>query len=330
MFLLCHSHGGNVALIALNDPGVRAQVTGLVFLNTPFLNRRIRDLGPNGGRWLLGMFGLPTLIAGLAVGKWWPFPVSRWILSGTLGVCGGLVMIFGERYLKRKRAEYTRSAPWVPDQIRTIILRTSSDEASLALAVTQLATWVANRLAQVLASVGSLIEHSLFGKGTRLAKVVKNTFWYLVVYTFVLFLTIYLGDRFGFPTGPLRFIAGWTATIVIYSTRLAFGAMMVTPVPIFLGWVATASALRFAGLADPTEALLYEISVDPTPNGTWQVIQIAALDSARPEEAMRFGESAPPQLAKAFALQHSMAHDDPAALKAISHWLSQMGSHGTK
>src|SRR4051794_35949670 len=36
-FIVAHSHGGNVAMYAMRDPAVRARITGVVCLATPFI-----------------------------------------------------------------------------------------------------------------------------------------------------------------------------------------------------------------------------------------------------------------------------------------------------
>jgi hypothetical protein len=42
-FIVAHSHGGNVALYAMRDPGARKIVNGIVTLGTPFIHARRRD-----------------------------------------------------------------------------------------------------------------------------------------------------------------------------------------------------------------------------------------------------------------------------------------------
>ena len=44
LFLVAHSHGGNIALAAMKNPSVRRSLYGVVFLATPFLFRRRRQL----------------------------------------------------------------------------------------------------------------------------------------------------------------------------------------------------------------------------------------------------------------------------------------------
>jgi pimeloyl-ACP methyl ester carboxylesterase len=46
IFLVAHSHGGNVALYALQNPEVESLVRGIIFLGTPFLSCRPTNLAP--------------------------------------------------------------------------------------------------------------------------------------------------------------------------------------------------------------------------------------------------------------------------------------------
>src|SRR6266571_3231628 len=43
-FLVCHSHGGNVGLMALRDPYIQERIAGVVCLNTPFVHAYRRSL----------------------------------------------------------------------------------------------------------------------------------------------------------------------------------------------------------------------------------------------------------------------------------------------
>ena len=44
-FIVAHSHGGNIALYALNHPELARKIRGVICLSTPFLNVRERNLG---------------------------------------------------------------------------------------------------------------------------------------------------------------------------------------------------------------------------------------------------------------------------------------------
>ncbi|WP_439544079.1 esterase/lipase family protein [Hyphomicrobium sp.] len=43
-FIICHSHGGNIALMALRDPSLQSKVAAVICLNTPFLHAFQRSL----------------------------------------------------------------------------------------------------------------------------------------------------------------------------------------------------------------------------------------------------------------------------------------------
>jgi len=42
-FVIAHSHGGNLALYALNDPRLQQGLSGIICMNTPFISATRRD-----------------------------------------------------------------------------------------------------------------------------------------------------------------------------------------------------------------------------------------------------------------------------------------------
>ena len=51
LFLICHSHGGNIALYALRDEELRGAVAGFIFLSTPFIVCTRRAFLASGSRY---------------------------------------------------------------------------------------------------------------------------------------------------------------------------------------------------------------------------------------------------------------------------------------
>ena len=79
LFVIAHSHGGNIAATAASDPVVGSRITGLICLNTPFIVRLKRNLNT----WMLRL-----LVLGLT-----PFPIS--MLLSAAGPQGGLLWLQG-------------------------------------------------------------------------------------------------------------------------------------------------------------------------------------------------------------------------------------------
>jgi hypothetical protein len=72
--LIAHSHGGNVILYALEEPGISAHVCSISFLGTPFIEAARRDLVPAiefFSAAIIGLLVFPGLLplSGLAIGE---------------------------------------------------------------------------------------------------------------------------------------------------------------------------------------------------------------------------------------------------------------------
>lgn len=93
-FLIAHSHGGNVALYALRDPIVRAAISGLVTLATPFIQvqaRRTSDWAISAFQalCLIGAYSLPGLaIASVILNHYGRIndDLSLWMFIGGMGL----------------------------------------------------------------------------------------------------------------------------------------------------------------------------------------------------------------------------------------------------
>ena len=84
-FVIAHSHGGNVALYAMQDAAARRAVDGIVTLATPFLFTRRRNLRPHADvmAWvLLGVLALAALALIDVLGVRYGFP--GWLLGSAL------------------------------------------------------------------------------------------------------------------------------------------------------------------------------------------------------------------------------------------------------
>lgn len=160
-YVIAHSHGGNVALLALRDPALASRVSGVVCLSTPFLVTRWRDLGPSG---LLQLYafagivfagvGLSTLhrILDLAVPG---FTVTLFTKGGA--ELGGVLILFlvpifaalGIWVVRRWQAASERvyaSMRLDPPPVPVLIIRTPADEASALLGGMYFSAWLTRRV----------------------------------------------------------------------------------------------------------------------------------------------------------------------------------------
>ena len=143
--LICHSHGGNVARLALRDPEVRRIVRGVVCVGTPFLDcpktsfehverliGRVATLVEVGHRYLYNVIGLVSLsfFGFLVLFDRFDYAFASWLLTW---VAAGLLVYFlvhglakAERQMRAMECD-SRSGP------RLLCLRMYTDEPGLLL-----------------------------------------------------------------------------------------------------------------------------------------------------------------------------------------------------
>ena len=161
LVLVCHSHGGNVALHALQDEELRGAVAGVVCLATPFLIAARRELddedfdyiGLAATLLLLAMAGVvfvPLFMAGVGplVGGWVSVAVVGVLLA--IAVIDRLLRFAGARFVAKIASgvvdRLLRFAAKMVQQMalprmdpaRLLIIRSPGDEASSTLAAAQL------------------------------------------------------------------------------------------------------------------------------------------------------------------------------------------------
>jgi hypothetical protein len=148
-FIVAHSHGGNVAFMAINSPDLAAHIRGVVTLATPFLTASVRrasdELIDPGVGFFVGLFaGWAVMFWGLSQGAgwtWWP-----WALAAVVGTIGLLFLGHWIQKLMRHHAE--RIDAWMPDTSlspeQVAVIRVQGDEATAAIAGARLAGTLAD------------------------------------------------------------------------------------------------------------------------------------------------------------------------------------------
>jgi pimeloyl-ACP methyl ester carboxylesterase len=160
-YVIGHSHGGNVALLAPQDPELREIIKGVVCLSTPFVRVSNRGLGEGRIKALFGMSG-PVLSAAVltAIGWWlniiWKGPMWRSLLPG-LGVFGvlscaiwWLMVGTAQKLVEQVKSE---AGPAESPIERLLIVRADGDEASAALSTSQFFLWLSSVLFRPVALV---------------------------------------------------------------------------------------------------------------------------------------------------------------------------------
>jgi hypothetical protein len=264
-FIIAHSHGGNIAYDALQDPEIAGKVQGTVCLSTPFLHVRRRE-------WSAAA-SLAVVLAAFAA----PFFALGWISSlccvswadahpnvfGTAAVA--LLVGFysaigaaGRHVAARLQPLEQLASDRRPVQTRMLIVRLATDEAGAVLSVAQFISWVVSRL---FAPVDRLA-----GRASRLALL------YYVALTMTLGALVYIEELYGWFTGR----GSWLGSLISSPEILQFGSLLLIPVLVLAAFtVGVAAVLAVTATAFGLDALLgafqYDISVEGCPPGEWPV-----------------------------------------------------------
>lgn len=333
-FMIGHSHGGNVALQALNDPRIRPHMAGVACLSTPFLQARQRDLGPVGLSQMASVLFaiLGSLMASL---NGYLFPALR-MSSGSplqhsenlwlflLGCATGspialLSYVLWKRALSRSNE--LRAIIQLPDVtgIPVLIIRSSGDEASGALTTAGFLSWCTSR---VWAWITRLFEKLTRGgiggmwcRGFIRRWLVSTAIFFPFVALILLMTDSQVEHSF---TGTLEFAALLAPAIGAVNAMTwpyyVAGVLVFTLVAFFPIAALTMSAwlwLAFGREFWPC-ALLLEISAEPTPAGKWILHELPAQDRKYTADGTASGPG----------MLHS-TYDDPRALEILSLWVTE-------
>lgn len=307
-FVIAHSHGGNIALYALRDIELARQIQRVICLGTPFFHvRRRRPPRPQErlavGFGLLGGCVLPLM--SIVTWLWFALVGPEHVFVFLLLALSSQVLLFltprsqpvravGARW--REWAERVHGActfPTLP-AAKLLIIRTSADEPSAALASAQFISWFVRRAWQSAASrferMSVLRMFAIFGGGIIAAiflvgvEGVGGPLGALSEGLFVLWMLVMLW----------HFLPGWVSFAV-----LPFLLLWSTPLA-FFGWELV--------LASP----LMDVSVEPTPPGQFSVSHFAPTEQPPSADA----ESRGPD-----GLLHSSSYEDPRALGLLTQWI---------
>jgi len=329
--IIAHSHGGNIALRAISEGGLHRRV-GLVCLSTPFLNVRRRNIPAITEKLLeLGVLAILAAVLALPLERWsnahhlslW-LKTNPWVAWADLKaddvmwahvVAPLLLLVFLLKRARKKAEALWESLHYqVPVDARLKILRTRGDEASAALSAYHLVSWL---LTAAIGSVGAVVEavrESKLVKGLPRRPWISSPRWKSagllqkagIVFSNGLMLTLVLLGL-ALVSVTLRetiftLVAGYFAMLYLVPYLAAFvvGAAFAASVLPF----ALIGALSFGGDA-LIAALIYEITAESTPEGTWSV-------SLLPLSSEGFVRN---------RLMHSLLYDDQRAVDEIAYWI---------
>jgi hypothetical protein len=324
-FLVAHSHGGSIAMYALQDVSLQQRLSGIVCLSTPFLHARRRQLGP---------IPRSTIVAGLIVGPWLlaGTTLPRLGLDENTAIASSLLVVCTAAWAvvrwSRNAADRLLRSLSLPERppAPTLLVRAAGDEAGAALAAMQFLGWLVSvcwiRPAMLAAETVAVVRTwgSVARRHASIAIVVAATSLAIagIEYTWGPFLFANEpAARDALRSVLLMASGAATVTLLIwwfatgaglygYLVGLIVGGLVLSPF-VILVTVLVAPFGRDIAIA----AVHLEISAEPTPPGDWQVHQLPSVAEA--EESTR-------QSSTTTGLMHS-TYLHPEAIRIVEDWV---------
>jgi pimeloyl-ACP methyl ester carboxylesterase len=330
--VIAHSHGGTVALYAVEDTKTLVNVAGLICLSTPFISVNSAPLSGS----------LPAF-----------FPT---LLASTFAIVYALVLhprdvvtIFTSSLVTRDVAQYLNVAcafalvciltrqsvlageravedlDVTPDpSLPLLIMRCSGDEASAALATSQFFTWITRRFWQTCTSLATLMGAYFEKNGPLESFPAFLTVWGILVISTVAGI-VFLG-------GPGQVSAKYDVQLSSASSLLVALPLGLCEITLLIGGYANAcfilAELLFKGISMIAHAagalfllpfgpelgqagLVADISVEASPRGYWGVYQVQPVANDR-------GSSG-----RSFTYLHSLVYEHVDAINEMLRWIIQ-------
>jgi hypothetical protein len=338
VYVVAHSHAGNVVLYAEQRATEPSGINGAVFLSAPFLLVAPRVLGPRLAQKLELTASLAFMFLILVIyAVVWPASATKayslfhsatwkgfWLTFVPIGLVGGLLARFGLiprlRALHRWSHLYARSLR-LPSELPypVLIIRGAGDEATGALGATQLISHLATR---VLRAGFRLVPEDAEHKHTKpahwrvrwqwLPRFVKAGLLICVVGCIAMGMLVIARALGVHPSTGITHLAG-AVTLLLLSIGVlvmaweAMSQLLVIPPFLLLSGIAAFSAIPF-GLRFVMATFGLDVSAEPTPPGRWTCFQLEP--NGDPYECRR-------------GLSHG-THSNPAALKEMSRWFREL------
>jgi len=324
-YIVCHSHGGNIALGAVAGNELENKIDGIVCLATPFLLARERDFGINPAIILGSAIVVAVLILTLGVGAVWPSVWANWnvvwLFQIVMFVFAFFLAYSWLRFAHKLRKELTPAQ--VGDPSRFLIIRSPADEASGGLVLSQFLSWITVRIYLWLESLFQRFKAAV----TRFAE----RKW-IVTATAATALVALAGFVIAIsgPVDPASWLGTATKIAIIVSTLFASAAiillipkygvdgatailrllvsLMVWPMILLLSVLLLPFGWRIA-LAN----VLLDVTAETTPVGSsWNVHLVLPESRDHPGDEMH-----------SIPLMHSIIYENPSVLKIVCDWIAK-------
>jgi hypothetical protein len=286
-FVVAHSHGGNIALLACKDPEVEAALAGIVCLSTPFLQYR----ESTSAALALTLFILAVTVVSATLINAYALSWSKTAQSAGMiaVVCAGVGLLFYalDRVFKTP-PEHFASPTLARDKL--LVIRSPGDEASGLLGLSSFAQWALFRVTSRLFSLQERMGNALYEPKRRR---------YILCA-----LCVALGGVLA-VIEPLRAIPAYAA--------IGLGLVALLPIAVTVLVTPIRFLLLFPfGFDLPFRAFHLTVTAEATPPGEWSVTLIG---SAGEVPGAATSEGLEP-------LMHSESYDHPQAIGLICHWIA--------
>lgn len=333
-YVVCHSHGGNVALYALRDEGLQKRLAGVVCLSTPFLNFSERPMGRAVHIYLMHAFfllilplaiylyangptdtspwGVPPLPPSPTIWQWW----NHWANVGfqiwfSVIVLGSLIfgVIDASGSVSRwnplfaiQRAKEMLKDLTLPAVTKTslLIIRVEGDEASSVLIAAQFTGWIFSEFWKL---IDRTMRRLIPGR-VKTTAILALFFAFIGVILVSMILSLLPTPIHDIVQPKLRLaydvVVGVTMLLVLLLS-------VVSGLLLLLAAILSVVLIPFGGL-HPVDGLFVETTVEASPSGGWQVHQLR-----------KRGQDA--ETEDRFSLTHSEAYDNTEALELMGRWM---------
>ena len=287
--LIGHSHGGTVVLYALRDAIAEARVAGVICLGTPFLYARPR-LGPFGWKCLTHGSGILFGLVGGAIALTLQVPgppIARFLLRLALwAFVVAIAVITVRAWIRGAERMRQRLALPLIKQSRILIVRAPGDEALGVLGGLRVMGAAMGLGWGVLAWPGG----GLMRFAERLGRASIGSGIGVIQRGATRLASLCLG-----------FLAGAYLTVA---------GLILVPVAVL-----TSLILWPVGLELVPFGLLLDVTIEPSPAGTWPVYWQPRPPASETSSSLT-----------GRGLDHSSSYDDPRALETIVDWINELGN----
>jgi hypothetical protein len=340
-YVIGHSHGGNVAMYALGDGlrcppsdgidpnGARAagvlreRISGVVCLATPFLVRRVRDLGSNQRELLTGA-AVVFILTGIFLGNRLSATASvpGWVhalVPFVIGVLSAVIVLLLFQSWQRFGQELIRQMTFPGlDRDKLLILRSPADEASAGMAFGQILCQIGVLLFRWMWRTHARLEKAAEALSRRRLKLLGLALGTMVGYVTVCFLAAVSWQHAntwmkGVLIGALLLsVSAAVGMVFLFFRQIQMATFVPRLITLAMIWplillLAAITLLPF-GWQIALASVFLDVTAEPVPPGCWKVHQ---FEPPRRNEAEQDNLS----------LMHSVIYENPDAIEAVCDWI---------